>query len=439
VRDFPLRAWLFTAAIATIAATVILRLAPEQGVNVAAAVGFGLLFFVCELAPISFPNASYSVSFVMAVAALTAVGPAEAAIAASFGAVDLSVRKRNDWLGRMVFNGAQLTLSTALAGYVYVGMDGPVGAIGARDFPGIFGPLFAMAIVYFVVNTGLVSLMVSIVRRVAMFDVWSANFLSVVASTIAFAVFGVLLSSLYAGMGFLAVLFILLPMVIARRALQAAVKVESTYEDVVSGLVSAIEAKDAYTRGHAERVSRLSAMIARELGFSERRARALRIAALMHDVGKLVVSTTILTKPGKLTEEEYEHMKWHPVHGCEIVDEIDFLRDGEAVEAVRHHHERLDGRGYPDGLAGDGIPLTARIVMVADAFDSMTSTRSYRQCRPVEDGLKELRRCEGTQFDSRCINALVRAIDKHGWEPTPEYYEGEKTERPAVGVHAAHA
>lgn len=440
MRDFPVRAWLYALAVGGAAVLVIARLArSEGGVNGAAAIGFGLLFLLCELAPVEFPNASYSVSFVMAVAALTAVGPAEAAIAASFGAIDLSVRRRPDWLGRMVFNGAQLALSTAIAGAAYMLMRGPVGSISARDFPGIFVPLVAVSVMYFVLNTGLVSMMVSLVRRVALFDVWSMNFLNVVASTIAFAVFGVLLSSLYTVMGFPSVMFVLVPLIIARRALQAAVKRETAYEDVITGLITAIEAKDAYTRGHAERVSKLASMTARELGFSERRTRELRIAAIMHDVGKLIVSTTILTKPGKLTDDEYEHMKLHPVHGTEIVREIDFLRDGEAVQAVRHHHERMDGRGYPDGLLGDEIPLTARIVMVADAFDAMTSTRSYRLAKPVDFAMNELRRCEGTQFDTRCINALERAIAKHGWDPAPEAFLGEQAVRPEADSLAVHA
>jgi HD-GYP domain-containing protein (c-di-GMP phosphodiesterase class II) len=160
---------------------------------------------------------------------------------------------------------------------------------------------------------------------------------------------------------------------------------------------------------------------------------------LLHDIGKTKIPIEVLTKPGKLTDEEYEHMKWHPIFGCEVIEEIDFLRDGEAVNAVRHHHERLDGRGYPDNLFGDDVPLTARVVMVADAFDSMTSTRTYRFAKSVDDGLRELRRCAATQFDPLCISALDRAIHKHGWEPTPELYAGEQTERPAVSVHAQHA
>jgi HD-GYP domain-containing protein (c-di-GMP phosphodiesterase class II) len=138
----------------------------------------------------------------------------------------------------------------------------------------------------------------------------------------------------------------------------------------------------------------------------------------MHDVGKLGVATRILAKPGKLTPEEYDEMKIHPIRGHEIVGEIEFLT--EAVAGVRHHHERMDGGGYPDGLVGEEIPLMARLLMVCDAFDSMTSTRSYRKAKSVEDAFAELRRWSGQQFDPATLAVLERAIAKHGWQPEPE-------------------
>jgi HD-GYP domain-containing protein (c-di-GMP phosphodiesterase class II) len=432
--------WLFLVAVMAAAAVAVPLLAhSEHHFNALAAAGFGILFLLAELIPISTPHGSYSISYVVGVAALIAVGPAEAAVAALFGALDVTALKRRDRVPRVLFNGSQLSLTTALSATTYVALGGPVRSIQASDFPRALLPLGMMAFVHFAVNTGIVSVMLSLIRDVRISEIWYSNYASIIRSTFAFAVLGVLMAVLYMQLGPAATLFLLVPLLVARSAFKAATNMNDAYEATLRALVTAIEAKDAYTRGHAERVSKLTTLIARELGFTEKEVRNIRIAALMHDVGKLVVSTAILTKPGKLTDEEYEHMKWHPIFGCEVIEEIDFLRDGEAVNAVRHHHERLDGRGYPDNLFGDDVPLTARVVMVADAFDSMTSTRTYRFAKSVDDGLRELRRCAATQFDPLCIAALDRAVHKHGWEPTPELYEGEKTDRPAVSVHAQHA
>jgi HD-GYP domain-containing protein (c-di-GMP phosphodiesterase class II) len=374
------------------------------------------------------------------VAALVAIGPAGSAVCAAFGgAVYLFARNRRNWLPHLLFNSSQLALTASLSGLTYVGLGGPVGHLNAHDFPHVLWAVAISAVVHFSTNALLVATMITLVNRRPFREILHVNFSSIVGGTLAFAYVGLFLAALYLQIGLWAPLFVLVPVLVARRVLQATAEMDHAYEATLRGLVTAIEAKDAYTRGHAERVSKLTTMIARELGFNEKQVHSIRIAALMHDVGKLVVSTAILTKPGKLTDEEYEHMKWHPIFGCEVIEEIDFLRDGEAVNAVRHHHERLDGRGYPDNLFGDDVPLTARVVMVADAFDSMTSTRTYRFAKSVDEGLRELRRCAATQFDPLCIAALDRAVHKHGWEPTPELYGGEQTERPAVSVHAQHA
>jgi hypothetical protein len=402
---------------------------------------FGLLFMLAELRPIQVkhafgPPVSYSISFVIAVAALVALGPVQAIICALFGALDPELRVRADWFGRMVFNAAQLALSTAAMGAMYVLLHGTIGSLTARDFPYVLVPLFAGAATYLFVNTSAVSAMVMLVRRVPFRRVWWSAYHAFPLTQFAFALLGLLLAVLYATSSFWALTIVVIPLLVARNAFKAAAEMQDAYEATLRSLISAIEAKDAYTRGHAERVSQLTEMIARTLRLPEPKVQALRIAALMHDVGKLAVSTTILTKPGKLTPEEYEHMKTHPVHGTDIVSEIDFLRDGNAVEAVRHHHERMDGKGYPDGLAGLEIPLTARVVMVADAFDSMTSTRSYRPAMAIERGMAELRKWEGVQFDPKIVDALERAIERFGWEPHPETFVGELTPRPAVSVHA---
>ncbi len=150
------------------------------------------------------------------------------------------------------------------------------------------------------------------------------------------------------------------------------------------------------------------------------RVQTIRYAGMLHDVGKLGVPTKVLQKSGRLTEEEFAAIQLHPMRGYEIVREIGFL--DEALAGIMHHHERMDGRGYPMGLADKEIPEFARIISVADAFDCMTSTRSYRKARSVEETIAELRRCAGTQFDPVMVDALISAVGRDGWE-TPDIVE----------------
>jgi len=154
-------------------------------------------------------------------------------------------------------------------------------------------------------------------------------------------------------------------------------------------------------------------MIARVIGMREERVEALRYAGILHDVGKLGVPTRVLQKNGPLTDIEYAAIQLHPVRGTEMVRGIAFLE--EAYSGILHHHERLDGRGYPSGLKGEEIPEFARVIAVADAFDSMTTTRSYRGARSIAESIEELRACAGTQFDDRMVKALVAALERETW------------------------
>jgi HD-GYP domain-containing protein (c-di-GMP phosphodiesterase class II) len=199
----------------------------------------------------------------------------------------------------------------------------------------------------------------------------------------------------------------------------------------VRALVQAVEIKDLYTRGHSERVARVSELIARRLGLPEDRIAILSYAAILHDVGKLGVPTRLLRKTGPLDPAEVAAIRLHPVRGVDAVRGIDFL--DEAYAAILHHHERMDGLGYPSGLARERIPEFARIIAVADAFDSMTSTRSYRAARPVEDALAELRRCAGTHFDPRIVDAIEQAMGDAAAQGRPwigEYTAPEAPENP---------
>ena len=181
-------------------------------------------------------------------------------------------------------------------------------------------------------------------------------------------------------------------------------KVRKTHLETIAALSRSMEAKDYYTGGHTERVSEIAVALSRRLGYDGPELDAIEIGALLHDIGKIGIPEAILRKPGPLTDEEWVVMKEHPVISHFILSEVDLPQ--AVLEIARHSHERMDGAGYPDGLAGDNIPLAARIVLVADTFDALTSDRPYRSGRSAEAALEEVRAHTGTQFCPRVVEAL---------------------------------
>lgn len=181
------------------------------------------------------------------------------------------------------------------------------------------------------------------------------------------------------------------------------------YLQTVMSLANSIEAMDAYTRGHCQRVMEISCEVARVLGLSEEEIEDLRYAAILHDIGKIGISPNILNKNGSLTEEEFGEIKKHPEIAYNILKDVSFL--DKALYGILQHHERYDGRGYPNGLKGNEICIFGRIMCVADAFDAMTSDRPYRKGMKVEEAMKELEVCKGTQFDPDIVDMFVYLMD----------------------------
>ena len=185
-------------------------------------------------------------------------------------------------------------------------------------------------------------------------------------------------------------------------------QLEELLLSVIRSMALALEARDPYTRGHSERVAIHSVAIAERLMLPAQQIPRIQLAGLLHDIGKIGVREDVLMKAGKLTEEEYNNMKSHAVTGATILRPIAQFED--IIDCVMYHHERLDGSGYPEGLRGDAIPLGAKILAVADAFDAMTSDRAYRPARPARAAVEELIRCKGVQFEPVVVDAFVEVI-----------------------------
>ncbi len=369
-----------------------------------------------------------------ALAAFMIVGPWGAALVGACRLLSLS----HEDLVKRLFNGAQFALCAFVAGQVYVALGGPVGHLDSADFPRVLWPVLSADLTHCLVNAVLVTVVISLSAKVRATEVLTGAILKSVVSYLGYGVFGLLMAVLWVGVGIgpLSALLLLLPLLVARWAFWQFSAEELAYQATISALVQAVETKDRYTRGHSERVARASVMVARVIGMREDRVKTLRHAGILHDVGKLGVPTKLLQKSSGLTEDEFAAVKLHPVRGLEMLSDIEFL--DEAFKGILHHHERVDGTGYPMGLRGTQIPEFARVIAVADAFDSMTSTRSYRGAREVDEAIAELQRCKGTQFDPRMVDALVHALAKETWVRTEVDVDADETLAPVEAVLADH-
>ncbi len=411
-------AWLYIGA-AVAAAVIVVVKGPYAGLNWSQIAVLGLLLVACESsATLLNPRGlAWSANTMASLAAVVLCGPVGAALV-SCGTL-LGIRRGPSIVQRL-FNTAMYVISAYLAGRAFLAFGGHVGAPGQSSFPGLIGPFAAAAVTGVAVNFMLLHGVFWLTRepggapvRVGLdFKLWLTD--------LGYGAFGLLIAALWSVLGPFTPVLVLIPVFVARWAVAQFAAQQRAYEATVSALCQAVETKDFYTRGHSERVSRGAVMIASEIGMRPERVGAIRYAGMLHDVGKLGVPTSVLQKRGSLTDDEYAAVQLHPMRGLDMVREIGFL--DEALAGIMHHHERIDGKGYPMGLAGDEIPEFARVLGVADAFDAMTSDRSYRGARPIPEAIAELRKWAGKQFDPAFVDAFVAAIERDGWtapEPAP--------------------
>jgi putative nucleotidyltransferase with HDIG domain len=409
----PLTTWIAGTAICGLSVTI--WAIPQ--VVLAAALWALLAVLVVESFPTTVRENVYVSLTNIVVLGAVLVGGASLAVVAAWGTLIPFAWRATPPRGlRVAFNVAQLAVSAFLAGVIYEAVTGRA----AVDFPhGVSLLAIALAaVVYTLVNRVLVGGVVALSNRESL----RSAFRSLGPAT--------LLEIPYVGIAVLAVavlqfaspwalVLMAVPALVARYALLSFQRLDEAYDRLVRGFVKAIEVKDLYTRGHSERVAELSVEVAEELGIPYDERRLTRYAALLHDVGKIGVPLCVINKPGPLDDHEFDLIKQHPTIGAEILRDIDFL--SPAIDIVRFHHERLDGKGYPHGIAADELSLIVRIVTAVDAFDAMTSTRSYRRAFSVTEALEELRRCAGGQFDPAVVEAVAATVKRVGWAPTQEF------------------
>lgn len=324
----------------------------------------------------------------------------------------------NTPLYKSFFNSANYILSISAAGSVYQLLGGVYlygsNQISLNKTLILLGQhsaaIIAALLTYVVVNTMVLAfyfLFEGNDDKQVLHD-WLGIFRWSLLSMFAIGSLGVLLTAVYHSYGVIVVLLLFAPFMLLRYVYVGFSSIKKGYIDTINAFSSALEAKDEYTNGHSQRVSRYCAWICEELNLSRDRTRSLHYASLLHDIGKIGIPESILNKRERLTEEEMMSVRRHPEIGAQMLGNIAFLQ--REVRMIRAHHVHYDGSGYPDNALEDSRLLETQILCVADSFDAMTSDRAYRSAMPLELAIDEMRRCSGTQFSPEVVDALIRAI-----------------------------
>ena len=416
-----LRAFISILGLAAVGLCAWLLGSSEYTVNWQALLFFSFLVFLAESFCIDLPKSgAVSITFTIILATIIIFGPAISAIAGLCAAFIWRDLVKGTHPLRWVFNGSQYAISAGAAGVVYSVSGGLILAELNRgftlaDFPLILAPLAMGIVAFFLVNTLLVSIVIGLAEDMPTLNVWLMNVRWAIPNYFALAPLGMAIAQIYMVVGYVGVILIFLPLIVARQTFQIFMRLRNTYLGTVKSLIAALEAKDPYTRGHSERVAELAEQVGRAMKLNPDQMETLRYAGILHDIGKIGTARYILRKPGRLTEEEYQRVQLHPEAGALILREINFLQ--HVVPVIFHHHEQFDGQGYADGIKGEEIPLLARILTVADAYDAMTSPRPYRPQMESEEACRELIRCSGSQFDPEIVKVFLKSIDFHDSAP----------------------
>jgi len=297
-------------------------------------------------------------------------------------------------------------LFVGLGASVYAALGGHVGFDAVHLN---FAAFAAMVLVFFVVNQGTVALAVSVTTDISIREAWTRIAGDSLPYDLVSSSLAIVLAFLFTRLQIVGLAVLVLPLFFVRHMYHMNLQVERVNRELLELMVKAIEARDPYTSGHSVRVSEYARQIARELGLNPKQVDQIGTAALLHDVGKIHEDfAPLLRKAGRLTPEERMLMQAHPVRSADLASTIAEFR-GKVQTDIRNHHENYDGTGYPDGLAGEAIPIGARIIMIADTIDAMTTDRPYRKALSLSKALEEMAKHSGRQFDPKLVQLVAKS------------------------------
>jgi diguanylate cyclase (GGDEF)-like protein/putative nucleotidyltransferase with HDIG domain len=418
----PLSARLYVAATIAIGATLVVMLGPRSDFsNVALFIVLLLTSAITSAFKVNLPLAksgsTMSVSYAVDFASLLLLGPNETmlvAVTSAWSQCTFRMNTKNPAY-RTLFSMACLAITVQASGFAYETLGGVPGTL-AHDIPGVAKPLVGAATVYFIFNTCLIAVAVSLATKQSFISVWNQNFLwsapsyFVGAGAAAIGAYGLLTSGVWLALLFAAPLYLTFRTykVYLGRIDDERRHVEEMADlhlATIEALALAIDAKDQTAQSHIRRVQVYATSIARGLGMSDTEIQGVKTAALLHDIGKLAVPEHILSKPGPLTQEEFQKIRVHPQVGAEIISAVPFPYP--VAPLILSHHERWDGKGYPQGLKGEEIPLGARILSVVDYYDALTSDRPYHKAMTPEAAMALLQQEAGRALDPQVVQMFI--------------------------------
>ncbi len=409
---------------------------------------FAALAVLMEAYPLSIPlaRANLALSGTIFTAIILLFNPAWAALAAASSVFISEILFQERSITKKVFNSVQSGISVLLAGTVFLRV---VGESGLDDTASFFLGAGAAFLTYWMANTWLVSTGAAVLYKDSAYRFWLRNFRWAFVYELTSAPIALAVAYAYQELWLVGLFLLSLPIFMVRLAYSQYLELKKTYRETVRTLVKIIEMHDPYTAGHSDRVATYARRLCEALRVQPGTTEKIELAAFLHDLGKIHLDlSSIIRKAGRLTDEERRLIKLHSVVSADLANQVSYFK-GEIEGMIRHHHENWDGTGYPHGLKGEQIPLGSRIILLADAFDAMTTSRVYRDALDLEKVKNEFRRFAGVQFDPKLVPVFLDQIVGDGSglirQPMSEPIEGQRaaieptTKAPQTGVRELRA